>query len=149
MSPERYTARLISIDLEDRRDIARVMIDGETFAPGVEGEIHVSLREEDGSDVVVTTVDFAGHETEVVFAATQADSGGCNSTAQTSSSVRTSVLASLLLLPRRRRRSTSCAAAVCAVGGADAVVIGKRRGARRGIAGDTLPQCCVACCRDG
>ena len=94
---EKQTIRIISIELPDPDDTARVSIDGQTFnANG--GYVGVANRPEDGGDVVVSAFDFAGNESEIVVASAVAHSG-CS----TVPAAPVAVFASVLLFIRRRR----------------------------------------------
>lgn len=112
--PVGQTVRVITIEPVDPAEVARVVIDGEVFNVSYDtGHVSVGNRTEDGTDVVVTTVDFAGNESEAVVASSVRREGGCASIPAPSASM----LAALLLLlrgpawSRRRGRDQTLASA--------------------------------------
>jgi len=96
---DRTTYRSISISLDEADSLARVAIDGVTYNVSG-GYVEVGGRIEDGSDVVVSSFDFAGNESVVVVATVEG--GSCASV----SAVPSSLLALGLLLRRRRARAS-------------------------------------------
>lgn len=89
-----YTQEQITATF-DLDDTAVIIVDGQVYAVLDDGEIR-QIREP-GGDVVVTAIDFAGNETQIVVE--NAQGGGC-----ASAPASTSALALALVLHRGRRR---------------------------------------------